>query len=242
MKARKSADYTTHDEVWMLLPWYVNGSLAEKEREQVSRHLQICPACRQELAMQQRLSEAIRNTPDIRINPQSAFLRLQKRIQDGAKQDSVSTTWWMRLRPRLLQGLNGLSLKWMPRPALALGLLLLMAGILTPLWWNSISVEPHYRTLANPEHRTSDEANDIRVVFAKTMGTEQIDRFLSGIRGRIVESPSPLGVYTIRIGDPDHLTQDILAAVERLRRHPGVLLAEPVTPTGNTNPPENESR
>src|SRR5690349_14077882 len=36
-------------EVVLLLPWYLNGKLAEGERIEVERHLSTCPECRREL-------------------------------------------------------------------------------------------------------------------------------------------------------------------------------------------------
>src|SRR5215467_6346696 len=36
-------------EIVLLLPWYLNGKLAEGERIEVERHLSNCPECRREL-------------------------------------------------------------------------------------------------------------------------------------------------------------------------------------------------
>ena len=38
-----------HREIDLLLPWYVNGSLDEPERDRVRLHVQECHLCQQEL-------------------------------------------------------------------------------------------------------------------------------------------------------------------------------------------------
>ncbi|MGH9869752.1 MAG: zf-HC2 domain-containing protein [Candidatus Polarisedimenticolia bacterium] len=43
-----------------LLPWYVNGTLEAREREEFERHLQTCLSCRQELPVLQDVSRQVR--------------------------------------------------------------------------------------------------------------------------------------------------------------------------------------
>ena len=38
-----------HEDVVMILPWYVNESLDSVEQDRVRIHLRDCPACRREL-------------------------------------------------------------------------------------------------------------------------------------------------------------------------------------------------
>ncbi|HEX2162476.1 MAG TPA: zf-HC2 domain-containing protein, partial [Thermoanaerobaculia bacterium] len=49
-----------HQEVWELLPWYVNGTLAAAERQAVDEHLERCPLCQSEVTASRRLSQAVR--------------------------------------------------------------------------------------------------------------------------------------------------------------------------------------
>jgi Putative zinc-finger len=48
-KAKVAQD--EHREIDLLLPWYVNGSLDEPERERVRLHVQECHLCQQEVQL-----------------------------------------------------------------------------------------------------------------------------------------------------------------------------------------------
>ena len=45
-----------HQSLQELLPWYLNRTLAARERDTIERHLQVCPDCRQELAFLQAVA------------------------------------------------------------------------------------------------------------------------------------------------------------------------------------------
>ena len=50
----------SHEEVWKLLPWYVNGTLNTQEVEDVEVHLAACPVCQTELARCRDIAAAVR--------------------------------------------------------------------------------------------------------------------------------------------------------------------------------------
>ena len=59
-----------HDECWELLPWLANERLGPRETARVEVHLRDCAACREELQMQQRLRQAIREQDAVVLAPQ----------------------------------------------------------------------------------------------------------------------------------------------------------------------------
>jgi hypothetical protein len=67
------------------------------------------------------------------------------------------------------------------------------------------------------------------------MDQEQIKQLLISLQGQIVGGPSSVGAYTVRIASGDHSHQAVLAALDRLRHHPGVLFAEPAQPVAILN-------
>ncbi|MGH9962779.1 MAG: hypothetical protein ACREBC_37630 [Pyrinomonadaceae bacterium] len=94
---------------------------------------------------------------------------------------------------------------------------------------------PKYHTLAQSQRLPAAGEHDIRVVFAGTMDQKQIQDLLLAVRAEIVDGPSSIGVYTIRIGSDNGARPDILAVLERLRHHPSVLFAEPALPLPRAN-------
>ncbi|HSZ53085.1 MAG TPA: zf-HC2 domain-containing protein [Caulobacteraceae bacterium] len=52
-----------HRETRELLPWYVTGRLDPDEAGRVKAHMEVCGACRAELAAERRLREAVLSAP-----------------------------------------------------------------------------------------------------------------------------------------------------------------------------------
>ncbi|HXO26441.1 MAG TPA: zf-HC2 domain-containing protein [Thermoanaerobaculia bacterium] len=70
-----------HDTVWLLLPWYANGTLETAERLLVEDHLAGCPGCREEVARCNGLAAALRARPEIAPSPHPLQLaRLMERL------------------------------------------------------------------------------------------------------------------------------------------------------------------
>ena len=80
MKQIKSVHYTSHREVWLLLPWYVNRSLGGDDKQLVENHLKVCLPCRGELTNQRGLLTKVCETTPIQIAGKAAFSNLQKRM------------------------------------------------------------------------------------------------------------------------------------------------------------------
>ena len=56
---RRVENTAEHQEVSALLPWYVNDTLGERERVRVNAHIGECVACRDDLAVNQRIFDEI---------------------------------------------------------------------------------------------------------------------------------------------------------------------------------------
>jgi len=80
-----------HDSVWLLLPWYANGTLETAERQLVEDHLAGCPGCRDEVARCNGFAAALRARPEIAPSPHPLQLaRLLERLDAHDEIDAIS--------------------------------------------------------------------------------------------------------------------------------------------------------
>src|ERR1700731_2965530 len=78
-----------HDSVWLLLPWYANGTLETAERLLVEDHLAGCPSCGGEVARCTGLAAALRDRPEIAPSPHPLQLaRLMERLDAPEADDA----------------------------------------------------------------------------------------------------------------------------------------------------------
>ena len=166
--------------VALMLPAWLNGTLSERERGEVDAHLAACDACRRELeeysSLRTRLSELYAGEPG--ASPQ-AFRGVMAQIgQVGPLQ---RLDGWLR---------SLLGAPWAPTFA---GLLVVaQLGALT--WMASQRPEPEVvsRSVPAPGAR-------LRVGFLDTATEREIRALLKEVGGRIVDGPSPEGVYVVEI-------------------------------------------
>ena len=123
---------TAADHISEQLPAYALGALDDAEAAAVRRHLQTCPACREELTVYESVVEQLALAAPQETPPASLQERLLARIHRAREEQRPtvvaapppSASRWQQLRRRLSAPL------WQP---LALLLLLLLA--LTNWWW-----------------------------------------------------------------------------------------------------------
>lgn len=90
-------------EMSLLLPWYVNGTLAADERDVVEQHLQGCEECRQAVSELRNISGAIEKgepTPLVPEPPVADFL--QKTLANKAPASPVRRMQWWSIAASLL--------------------------------------------------------------------------------------------------------------------------------------------
>ncbi|MDD5033561.1 MAG: hypothetical protein PHE55_02280 [Methylococcaceae bacterium] len=231
MKTHDSSPYVTHNEVWPLLPWYVNGSLETEKLAMVKAHLRICLICRKEASAQETLANILKHESILEISAKPSFDRLMARIQaekPPARQPkrrfapaSIMEAGWLASLPKLMTP---------PRLALACGLsaiALVLVGQDTPSGFGQ-----NYHTVANPGSLDTFAANDLRVIFNPESPKQPIARLLESLHARIVDGPSAKGVYTVRIEAGD-FGPALSRALETLREHEAVVFAEPALPRTN---------
>lgn len=213
-----------HDECWEQLPWLVNERLGARETARLEVHLRECAACREELAAQQRLRQAIRENDAIVLAPQTSLQKLMQRI-DASEAASEELDAARSAAPQKHRRWRPSRTGWL---AIAAGIQgVAIAALLSMLWLTA----PRFATLSSSQPLPQGAV--IRVVFAEGTVLDEVNRVLRSIDAQIVAGPSEAGVYTLGLGyndaahDSDAQSASRLdAALSRLRANEGVVFAE----------------
>src|SRR5258705_10827702 len=72
-----------HQDISALLPWYVNGSIDERDRQRLDAHLALCAGCRDELAREQWIYQGMTAETAVEYMPPPSLKRLQARLDGG---------------------------------------------------------------------------------------------------------------------------------------------------------------
>jgi anti-sigma factor RsiW len=228
MQEREDRGERLHRRVWELLPWYVNGSLSQRERERIETHLAVCRLCREEERTSRRTAEMVKGAGEVAPTPHPVQLqRVLARI-DEAEREAPAHGVWRRLAAPFRALIDAT-----PRPlrgalVAQVAVILMLVGVLVwpELRPSARSSQPPavYRTLSDPGAPPAPSLR-LRVMFSPKATERQIRGLLLGLRGEITSGPSPLGVYTLSVPAVGESLQAVLA---RLRSEPQVMLAEPV--------------
>jgi hypothetical protein len=222
-----------HEQVRLLLPWYVNDTLTKDERRLVEEHFQVCAVCKTERAVMQKLSAFNRQSAVPEISAQASFSRLMQRIDNETKDNRIKKLFRC-YRTKFFHVLSSLVGFLPPKPiplAAALVLLLFSAPAVIVLEPGSSGPpEASYRTLSDSNSLENIGANDIRVIFAENLGLEARARLLAAVHGEIIDGPNARGLYLIRLSLAQDSKPDVAKAIAALRREAGVLFAEPALP------------
>ena len=222
MKPLHNNPYSAHQEISLLLPWYVNKTLSEDEIEWVENHLKVCLTCKRDIAALQKLAAAVQQEGSMDTVAQASFSRLKKRIHspDSAGQEKSPIVTTLPVQPKR-QG----NMRRLPRPALALAAVLLISLLITRFIDTGHFQMNDYRTLSNAEIPAISQ-NTLRVIFSTGTQQPQIDEMLASVQGRIVDGPTEQGVYTVAV-DSELAAEKVLDRVALLRKNAHIIFAEP---------------
>jgi anti-sigma factor RsiW len=220
-----------HQEIRELLPWYVNQTLEDSERERVAQHIAQCQTCEEEIARCRTIVAVVRATDVAKWSPSPERIsRLMARI-DGESASNRERHWlvireWFE-KIRLILRETPSSLRWALAAQTAV-IVVLAAAIVLQL---AASPSLLYRTLSDAGAGPEAGMLRVQVVFADDTTEQEIRTLLNSVGATIVAGPSSMAAYTLAIADdgPDApaRTRETLGV---LRAHPKVRLAEPKKP------------
>jgi hypothetical protein len=197
----------THQEALDLLPWYAAETLSDEERHAVSEHLEACPECAMELAQFQELRRAdVELSRDIPPAPANMLQQALAEIDDyeqergaASRPHPAARSWWEAF--------------WNPEPGFARLVMAAQFALVIALAVGLIrSNEPDYGVFSGP-----GEGTTISIQFADTATAAQMRDLLADIQGVIVDGPSAIGLYTVRVPLEPEDAGALNALVQRLQ-------------------------
>ncbi len=200
------AEKSHHETVVELLPWFVNGTLSEQETALVEAHVHECVQCFSLLQQERRLQGMLSaESPATISSAAHGFERLQARLGSGAS--SIG-----QRAPR----------RWRRTEGLALAASLAAVAVTVLVWQRlddtQLSPTGEFETLSEP---ATAESQTVDIVFTPELAEADMRALLRASGAVIVNGPSELGRYTIRI-DRAADGPDLEAVIEQLRNDPRV--------------------
>ncbi len=187
-----------HDDVYSLLPWYLNGSLHERDTNRVNAHLKDCETCTQALQEEIKIAQQLQAEP---IELQQLLARKSQNYE--------------QLKTRLQQAKN--TRAWRINiPQIAA--LVLFASFLG-FFGARMADEGEYVTLT---HSVANEVAVLQVMFESHTTERELRRLLLDADARLLGGPSEKGVYRLQVPEGD----DASRYAKRLREHPATRYVE----------------
>jgi len=219
----------THQEISSLIPWYVNGTIGELERQKVDSHLLTCAVCREDLLHERRVYQGMAAEPAVEYMPAASLKRLQARVD--ALDTAVRVDEPVVLQPARQQPLPR-TMPWPRLAAASIAVMAVIAGLMMTDQWmqrRARGVPPLYRTVTTSEPRSPDEV--IRAVFSPTITLVELQTILDEAQLRIISGPTEAGVYSLAANSG----RPVNTSLARLRRHAEVRFAESTQPDAVSN-------
>ncbi len=210
-----------HQAISELIPWFVNGTLGELERQRVDAHLRTCAVCRDDLLQEQRVHQAMADEKSVEYMPAASLKRLQAKL-DGVRAAAA---------PGALAATRAVPVvrptpRWKPwerRIAASIAVAAVALSLLTMNQWarfRAREFSPDYHTVTTSQTRAPDES--IRAVFSPSITLVELQAILDEAQLRIVAGPTEAGVYTLARNSE----RSVDSSLALLRRHSEVRFAE----------------
>jgi len=199
-------DRNRHAAARMLLPWYLTGQLPADERATLEVHLRECPECQAELRKEEGLDLAV---GALQLDVEHGWAEMRRRLRAEAD-------WRARFMAPLRAAIAAGGFGW----ALAGQFALVLAATLLVVTVR----QPEYHTLGSPPPA---RPGNVVVVFHPDTPEAELRAILADGEARLVDGPTSAGAYVLAV-TPATRTASLAA----LRKHPQVLMAEPVEPDG----------
>jgi hypothetical protein len=224
-----------HREISALIPWYVNGSIGEFDRQRVDAHLLLCAGCRDDLAHDRRVYEAMTAETAVEYMPAASLKRLQARLDAIDVAADADADAEVSAEVPATDERRGGSMPWQGLMAASVAVMAVALSVLATERWlqfRAHATQPNYYTVTSPVTRVPDEV--IRAVFAPTITLVELQAILDEAQLRIISGPTEAGVYSLAANS----RRPVSSSLALLRAHAMVRFAESTQPSiGPGHPP-----
>jgi hypothetical protein len=229
MNNHQKTHSSEHQQVALLLPWYVNKTLQNDEYQFVKNHLKSCLVCKIETSKLEKISAVISQEDLLAPVAHASFLQLKNRIHnknESTKQkkgifESLLTfrQWFAKYSSNNLASLY-------PSIAFTSVLLLTVSLILPAFFTDKQNPTDSFRTLSSSKP-VPVGSNEIRLIFSNEAKQNQIMQILASVKGQIVGGPTPQGLFRVRIIKQEADSTNLTEIISLLRKKKLVIFAEP---------------
>jgi anti-sigma factor RsiW len=214
------------EEAARLLPWYVAGRLEAADIARVTRHLERCAICRDDLASERAVRALLKSESNVDYAPQPGLARMLARIDELEREaPATSQAPAAAAEPSYRAHRYG-AMPWLAAAGLVQAVAIGVLGTL--LYRHSVdaALEPRYATLS-VEAAPVAAGEHIRVVFSSDVKLGTLNELLAESELTIVRGPSEAGAYTLAFRDAQPVSGRLDKALAALRARPVVKFAEP---------------
>ncbi len=215
-----------HEEISALIPWYVNGSISEIDRQRVDTHLLQCAPCRDDLTFEQGVYQGMSAEASVEYMPAASLKRLQARL-DGVT-SAAPTVEPAEVRPAASVAVASRRVvTWQGVMAASVAIMAVAVSLLAADRWTQSGTRaaPSYYTVTTAAPRAPNEI--IRAVFIPTITLVELQAVLDEAGLRIISGPTEAGVYSL--AEISH--QPVSSSLAVLRGHATVRFAESIQPS-----------
>ena len=219
----RSADTREHQTISSLIPWYVNGSIGEPERQRVDAHLMLCADCRDDLTKERCIYQGMNADTTVEYMPAASLKRLQARLDGiGAAAAAEAPAVGTALRTP-----GRRAIPWQGLMAASVAVMALALSVLAADRWMQYRAHSaaNYFTTTTATARAPDEV--IRAVFSPTVTLVELQAILDEAGLRIISGPTEAGVYSLAANS----RQPVSTSLAVLRAHAKVRFAEGTQPS-----------
>lgn len=213
-----------HLEVSALLPWYVNGSIGEQDRQKVDAHLPACVGCRDDLAQELRVYRGMTAETAVEYMPAASLKRLQARLDGSGAVETVNVA----PQARSVAAPVRRSMPWLGVMAASIAVMAVALSLLAADRWLQLrahAAQSNYYTVTTPAPRLPGEV--IRAVFSPTITLVELQSILDEAQLRIISGPTEAGVYSLAAKS----SRPVSSSLALLRGHAKVRFAESNQPS-----------